>query len=32
MEKLVANSKLTEKNVEEIGKKIKTGLHKRHFA
>ena len=31
MEKLVAESKLTERDAEEIGKKIKTGLHKRYF-
>jgi hypothetical protein len=31
MEKLVSGSKLTEKDAEEIGKKIKAGLHKRHF-
>ncbi len=31
MEKLVAKSKLTEKQAEEIGEKIKAGLHRRHF-
>lgn len=31
MDKLVANSKFNEKNVEDIGEKIKAGLHKRHF-
>lgn len=31
MEKLVANSKLTERDAEEIGEKIKAGLHRRHF-
>lgn len=30
MDKLVANSKLTEENVEEIGNKIKRGIAKRH--
>jgi hypothetical protein len=31
MEKLVVESKLTEKQAEEIGEKIKARLHKRHF-
>lgn len=31
MEKLVAKSKFTEQDVEEIGETIKIGLHKRHF-
>ena len=31
MEKLVTNSKLTEKDAKEIGEKIKAALHKRHF-
>ena len=31
MEKLVAKSKLTEKQAEEIGERIKTKLHKRYF-
>ena len=31
MEKLVSESKLTEKDAEEIGRKIKAGLHKRYF-
>ena len=31
MDKLVAGSKLTEKDAEEIGEKIKVGLHKRYF-
>ncbi len=31
MEKLVAKSKLTEQQAEEIGEKIKAGLHRRHF-
>jgi len=31
MEKLVANSRLTEKHAEEIGRKIKEGLRKRYF-
>lgn len=31
MEKLVTNSKLTEEQAEEIGEKIKAGLHRRHF-
>ena len=31
MEKLVSESKLTEKDAEEIGEKIKAGLHRRHF-
>ncbi len=31
MEKLVANSRLTEKDAEEIGQKIKEGLRKRYF-
>ncbi len=31
MEKLVAGSKLTEKDAEEIGEKIKAGLHKRYY-
>lgn len=32
MEKLVSTSKLTAKDAEKIGEKIKAGLHKRHFA
>ncbi|MBI2565203.1 hypothetical protein HYV79_04430 [Candidatus Woesearchaeota archaeon] len=31
MEKLVSESKLTKKDAEEIGRKIKSGLHKRYF-
>ncbi len=31
MERLVSKSKLTEKQAEEIGEKIKMGLHKRYF-
>jgi len=31
MEKLVAKSKFKEEQAEEIGNKIKAGLHKRHF-
>lgn len=31
MEKLVAKSKLTKTAAEEIGEKIKAGLHRRHF-
>ncbi len=31
MEKLVAKSKFTEQQAEEIGEKIKAGLHRRHF-
>jgi len=31
MEKLVAKSRLTKEDALEIGEKIKTGLHKRHF-
>ncbi len=32
MEKIVAKSKLTEKDAETIGNKIKVGLHKRYYA
>lgn len=31
MEKFVSKSKFTEKDAEDMGKKIKMGLHRRHF-
>ena len=31
MERILSKSKLTEKDAEEIGEKIKVGLHKRYY-
>ncbi|MBS3148121.1 hypothetical protein J4219_04510 [Candidatus Woesearchaeota archaeon] len=31
MERILSKSKLTEKDAEEIGEKIKKGLHKRYY-